>query len=228
MVGRRQEMADIRALMTAHRLVTLTGTAGVGKTRMCLEVARAVRRTFSDGVWFVELASLRDPQLVARVVLDTLRVANSSAREPGAVLAEYLRDRQALIVLDNCEHVLPEASSLVQSLLSSAPGVRLLATSRQPLGLPGERSYRLKPLPLPDAAARNGQDVFEYAAIELFASRATAAFEDFRVGPENRQAVVEVCRTLEGLPLAVELAASRVKVMSVTELLRRLDDRSVG
>jgi predicted ATPase/DNA-binding CsgD family transcriptional regulator len=226
MVGRRQETADIRSLLPVHRLVTLTGPGGIGKTRTALHVARAARRTFADGAWFVELGSVRDAALVTQVVLETLKVPHSSTRDLRTVLVDHLRGHQVLLVLDNCEHVVAEAASLVDALLHEVAGVHVLATSRQPLGVPGESTYRISPLPVPEEDAVTGvQDLSGFAAVELFTTRARGALGDFEVDDSNLHDVVRLCAKLEGLPLALELAASRLKVMTTSELLRRLDDR---
>ena len=249
MVGRRQETVDVRALLAAHRLVTLTGPGGIGKTRTALHVAHAARRTFADGAWFVELGAVRDPALVAQVVLETLKVTDSSTRDPQEVLCQHLRSRHVLLVLDNCEQVLDAVAVLVAGLLQQVPDTLVLSTSRQPLGVPGEATYRLDPLPVPadaydgahgeangetnesaDGEANGGtngdvRDLSGYAAIELFATRARAALGEFEVDASNRRDVVRLCSRLEGLPLALELAASRLRVMTVADLLRRLDDR---
>jgi non-specific serine/threonine protein kinase len=226
MVGRRQETADIRGLMASQRLVTLTGPGGIGKTRTALLVARSARRTFADGAWFVQLDSLRDPALLDQVVLETLKVLNSPASEPRTVLLDHLAGRRILLVLDNCEHLLAGTATLVEALLQEAAGLYVLATSRQPLGLPGEATYRINPLAVPDEEGlEQGQDVSGYAAVELFATRARTALGEFDIDASNIRDVVRLCAKLEGLPLALELAASRLRVMTTGELLRRLDDR---
>jgi len=226
MVGRRQEATDIRGLMATQRLVTLTGPAGVGKTRTALHVARSARRAFGDGAWFVELDSVRDPALVPQVVLETLKVPDSSARDPRTVLVDYLRGRDVLLVLDNCEHLLAEVAALVDALLQEVAGAHLLATSLQPLGVPGEATYRIDPLAVPGEDDVAGvHDLSGFAAVELFTTRARAALGQFEVDASNQHEVVRLCAKLEGLPLALELAASRLKVMTIEELLRRLDDR---
>lgn len=225
MVGRRQETAEIRRIMASHRLVTVTGPGGIGKTRTALHVARSARRTFADGAWFVELGSLRDPSLVGQVVLEALKVPDSSARDPVTVLIEYLRGRETLLVVDNCEHLVVGVARLVDAVLREVSGVHVLATSRQPLGVPGEATYRLATLPVPAEEFADVPLVSGFASIELFAARARAALGSFEVDASNIRDVVRLCTTLEALPLALELAASRLKVMTIDELLRRLDDR---
>jgi len=226
MVGRRQETGDVRTLVGTERLITLIGSGGVGKTRVALQVARSARRTFSDGAWFVELGSVRDPALVAQVVVDTLKIPDSSARDPRTVLIDFLRERQVLLVLDNCEHLLVDIATMVDAVLRAVPGAHVLATSRQPLGVPGEATYRVAPLAVPDMdPASEAADVSGFAAVELFATRARGALGEFEVDSSNHHDVVRLCAKLEGIPLALELAASRLKVMTVEDLLQRLDDR---
>ncbi|MGW5239199.1 ATP-binding protein [Monashia sp. NPDC004114] len=226
MVGRRQEATDIRNLLATQRLVTVTGPAGIGKTRTALHVARSARRTFADGAWFVEFASVRDPALAAQVVLETLKILDSSARDPRVVLIDHLRGRRLLLVMDNCEHLQAEVASLVGAVLREVPGAQVLATSIQPLGVQGEATYRIEPLAVPDQdGVAAAADLAGFAAVELFASRARSALGEFEVDASNQQAVVQLCSKLEGWPLAIELAAARLKVMTVDELLRRVDDR---
>ena len=225
-VGRRQESADIRRLMESHRLVTLTGAGGIGKTRTSLHVARALRRTFADGAWFVELGSVTEGSPVAPAVLETLKVNDSSSRHPDDVLLDHLRGRHVLLVLDNCEHLLDQAAMLVDTLLHELAGVHVLASSRQALGVPGEATYGLEPLPLPDID--DGADpvlIPASTAVELFAVRANAAAPGFEITPANYLDVARLCVRLEGLPLSIELAAARLRVMTIDELLNRLDDR---
>ncbi len=226
MVGRRQETTDIRRLMASQRLVTLVGPGGIGKTRTALHVARTERRTFADGAWFVDLSSVRDSELVAKVVAETLKVPDSSAMDPRTAVIEYLRGRRVLLVLDNCEHLLAETAALAESVLREIAGAQVLVTSRQPLGVPGEVTYRIDPLavPQPDLVT-DVRDLAGYAAVELFATRARAALGTFEVDASNQMDVVRLCAELEGLPLALELAASRLKVMTISELLLRLGDR---
>lgn len=226
MVGRRQESTDIRRIMSAHRLVTLAGPPGVGKTRLALHVARTARRTFADGVWFVDLSYIRDPELVPQVVVETLKIPDSSTREARATIAAHLRTRHVLLIMDNCEHVRAEVASLVTALLEGAAGVHVLATSIQPLGVPGEAVFRVEALELPALGGVDAeQDVNGSAALELFASRARSAIGTFEVTRSNQAAVVQLCHKLEGLPLALELAAARLKVMTLDELTQRMDDR---
>jgi predicted ATPase/DNA-binding CsgD family transcriptional regulator len=219
-VGRRREVAEAKHLLSTDRLLTLTGTGGVGKTRMALRVASGVHRQFPDGVWLVELADLRDPRLLPSTVAITLGLRGSS--HAAARLAEYVMDKQLLLVLDNCEHLTAECAVLVAKLLTASGGVRVLATSRHTLYLEGERILQVEPLTVP-----SGQDMSAgpSEAVTLFAERAVSVMPGFELTPGNRSAVVRVCQRLEGIPLAIELAAVRMRVLSVDQLLQRLDDR---
>lgn len=232
-VGRRRELGEVRRLMGETRLLTLVGVGGVGKTRLGLRAAAEVRRAFTGGVWLVELAPLTDGALLARTVASALGLRDIPAPVVTTALAEHLADRQVLVVLDNCEHLLQPCADLVGELLRRAPGVRVLATSRQPLGVEGERVLPVAPLAVPPAPApdERAPDVAGEAdgtpceAVQLFEERAAAAVPGFGVTVGNREVVLRVCRRLDGIPLAIELAAVRLRALTVEELLGRLDDR---
>ncbi|HEY1135072.1 MAG TPA: AAA family ATPase, partial [Nocardioides sp.] len=222
-VGRRDEVAQIRTLLGEHRLVTLTGIGGVGKTRLAAEVAEQVRRAYIDGVRFVELASLRSPALLAETVLDALGIAGRD--QPGATaesaLVDFLGDRHLLLVLDNCEHIVEACATLVHTLLHQAPGLSIVVTSREILAVPDEFVLPLRPLPV---ASRDGGDSPD-SAVALFVARAAAVLGGFTLDDGNREAVHRVCARLDGLPLAIELACARLPVLSVSELADRLGHR---
>ncbi|GAB3582901.1 LuxR family transcriptional regulator [Amycolatopsis endophytica] len=217
-VGRRRELAETRRLLATARLVTLTGAGGVGKTRLALRAAADVRRAFPDGVWFVPLAELRDPALLTHTIATTLGLTDEVGAQVSG-LAEYLEDKRALLVLDNCEHVLDACAVLVAKLLSATSSVRVLATSRQLLRADGEQVLLVPPLPVPSA----GEPAV--GAVTLFAERAAAVVPGFTVDASNRDLVVRICRRLDGIPLALELAAVRLRVLSLEQILHRLDDR---
>ncbi|MET7690797.1 LuxR C-terminal-related transcriptional regulator [Streptomyces sp. NPDC005483] len=223
-VDRRREQAAGRELLTRARLVTLTGPGGVGKTRLAARLAARTERTFPDGVRFVHLAGLRDPELVPLAVADALGLHDHSARPPSEALVAHVRDRKVLLVLDNCEHLLHACAHLAAALLHGTTGVRILATSRHRLGLTEENLLDVRPLPAPDPdgdlSAADG-----YPALALFADRAAAVVPGFALTAGNRAAVARLCRRLDGLPLAIELAAVRMRVLGVEQLLERLDDR---
>lgn len=221
-VNRRFELGEVRRLLSVARLVTLTGVAGVGKTRLALAVGAAVRRAFPDGVWLVELAHVRDEALLAHAVAHTLGI-HELAGDPLGSLVEFVRPRCALLVLDNCEHVIDGCAALAGTLLAAAAGVRMLATSREVLRLGGEHEFRVDPLAVPSAGDQQAAD--GQHAVELFAQRARTAAPGFRLDAGNRAEVEEVCRRLDGIPLAIELAAVRLRALSVQQLRTRLDDR---
>ncbi|MFK0159901.1 ATP-binding protein [Streptomyces sp. NPDC090493] len=223
-VDRRAEQAAGRELLAKARLVTFTGPGGVGKTRLAAHVAARVERAFPDGVRYVALAGLHDPALVPLAAADALGLHDHSDRPPLDALVERLRDRRLLLVVDNCEHLLAACAGLAAALLRGTTGVRILATSRHRLGLTEEHLMEVRPLPVPDpdgdlSAAES------HPALALFADRAAAVLPGFRLTPANRAAVARLCRRLDGLPLAIELAAVRMRVLGLDQLLARLDDR---
>ena len=225
-VGRRQEMADVRQLLSRFRIVTLTGLGGVGKTRLAMRVSRELRKAFPNGTWLVELAALQDPALLPQNVINALHIPEASARAPITVLTEYLRHQQMLLVLDNCEHLLEACAVLIDAVLRAAAEVRVLATSRQALGVPGEALFVVPPLPVPepDAVLSAGAAV-QYPAMALFAERGSAVVREFAITTGNQAAVARLCQRLEGIPLAIELAAARLRVLPVADLAARLDNR---
>jgi predicted ATPase len=221
-VGRRHEIAEIKKLFRRRRLVTMTGVAGVGKTRLALRVAAQLRETFSDGVWLVELAALADNTLLPQTVADVLGIQDQSARPELEALSDYLQDKQLLLVLDNCEHLSDACAVLADALLRAAPRLRILATSRQALGATAEQLLEVPALPLPDliqAASPSTRD----GAVQLFAERAATASPGFRVDAGNREIVGRICHRLDGIPLAIELAAVRVRALPIHQMLARLD-----
>ena len=230
-VGRRHATSQVKLALSASRLVTLTGVGGVGKTRLALHVAYEVRRNFAGGMFVVELAKLAEPSLVAPTVADVLGIQDQSDPDTSAVVARHLADRQTLVVLDNCEHVLGAVADLAATLLSSAPRLRLLATSREPLGITGETVWVVPPLSV--GTPSSGADISETRragepgdeAQRLFEDRASAANPEFRLDSSTQEAVDEICSELDGLPLAIELAAVRVRAMSTHQIAARLQDR---
>ena len=223
-VGRRQQLGEIRQLLSDSRLVTLTGVGGVGKTRLALRTAASVRRAFPDGVWFIELAALNDPQVLPHAVASALDLHHVS-EAPLADLADHLQDRRLLVVLDNCEHLTDACARLVGKLLAAAPGLHVLATSRHVLGVEGEQVLAVPPLSTPGDAAAPAGAISHYEAVALLVDRTKAVDREFQVTEENRDMVVELCRRLDGLPLALELAAVWLRTLSPAEILERLEDR---
>jgi predicted ATPase/class 3 adenylate cyclase/DNA-binding NarL/FixJ family response regulator len=212
-VGREAEIHEVRRLLADNRLVTLTGAGGAGKTRLAVEIAARIAAEFSDGVWYVDLAPITDPDVVPIAVARALGLPDQPGRSTMDTLLRFVRDRQMLVVLDNCEHLLDASADLVVTLLDAAAGPTVLATSREPIGVTGEATWRLPSLSVADAA------------IELFADRARHARPDFAVDDDNAPAVAEICRRLDGMPLAIELAAARVRALSLADILDGLRDR---
>lgn len=225
-VGRRRELAEAKKLLATSRLVTLSGVGGVGKTRLALRVSAEVRRAFGDGVWLVDLGQLRDPMLVAHSVAGVLGLRDQSGRSPLDALREYLASRRLLLVLDNCEHVIESCAEVAEALLRSTPGLHILATSREPLAVPGEMVLPVPSLPVPDPEKPSSvRELPRYDAARLFADRAAAALNGFAFTDDNREAVARICHDLEGLPLAIELAAARLRALSAEQIAQRLSDR---
>ncbi len=225
-VGRNDETEEIMGLLDSSRLVTLTGPGGCGKTRLSLHVAARLLSDFIEGVWFVELATLADPALVPQTVASALRVREESGRPLTDALVEYLQARRTLIVFDNCEHVVEACAELATLLLRACPSVKMLATSQEALGAPGEIVWAVPPLSLPDPAqALTADDIAQSEAARLFVERAKLSSPRFDLTEQNAGAVARICRSLDGIPLAIELAAARVKMLSVEQIAERLDDR---
>jgi predicted ATPase/class 3 adenylate cyclase len=220
LIGRNDDVRALAALVARERLVTLTGVGGVGKTRLALAVAAAVAADFADGCWLVELAPVASGDEVVTVVAGAMRAPATDLD----ALAAYLADRRVLFVLDNCEHVLDAAAELVDVILTGGVDVHVVVTSREPLGLDGEQVRRVRSLSLPDSEA-TAERARSSAAVRLFSERAAAVSDGFTIDADNVGAVVEICRHLDGIPLAIELAAARVRAMPPTEIARRLDER---
>ncbi|HLK57180.1 MAG TPA: tetratricopeptide repeat protein, partial [Chthonomonadaceae bacterium] len=231
LIGREPELRAMETGFTRSRLVTLTGSGGIGKTRLAIEAAQRRQASYPDGVWFVELVRVTAPALIAQTITTTLRVREAAERSPLETLTDFLSKRTALLVLDNCEHLIEACASLVETLLHHCPQLSILATSRQPLNLSGEVRVSVPPLdapPLPgnelhaDLIEKTLQDS---SAVRLFVARASTALPGFRLTWQNLPAIALLCRQLEGIPLALEMAAVRVKVMSVEQISARLKDR---
>ncbi|KXF53930.1 protein kinase [Rhodococcus sp. SC4] len=223
-VGRRTELREAKNLLSAARLVTFTGIGGVGKTRLALRVAGKVERGFSDGVWLVELGELRDESLLAYLVARVLGLRDQSARPVNDMLVEFLASRELLMVLDNCEQVVDGAAKLAETLLRACPRLRILATSREPLGIGGEAVQLIHPLPVPDPG-RPTKGTPRDDAVALFAERGAAVLPGFEVTADNTVTVARICQRLDGLPLPIELAAARLRAMTPEQVLQRLTDR---
>jgi predicted ATPase/DNA-binding XRE family transcriptional regulator len=220
--GRAEVVKEIGALLAQTPLVSIVGTGGAGKTRLAIAVGTTLLNGFADGVWFVELAPLGDPALVPQALAAALRVQESAKRPLLETLTTYLARKRALIVFDNCEHVLSGTRTVVGSLLRECPHVALLATSREALSITGERAYRIPPLEVPRGIPAPGE-ALRYGAVELFVDRMRAVHSQVALTRENVEPIVEICRRLNGLPLALELAAARTAVLSPNQICERLD-----
>ena len=239
LVGRTQELDQIGRLLANHRLITLTGAGGSGKTRLAIAVARELADTFEQGAWWIDLSPLTEAHLVAQTLLQTLGLTPSATTAPLAQVIDHLAGQQCLLVLDNCEHLLATCAPMVETLLQACDDVQILATSREPLGVAGEMLWLTPTLAMPIRELRpepkrphNGcppgdgvATVSNYAAIQLFVERASAVRQDFHLTAQNVAHVLEICQRLDGIPLAIELAAARIKVLTPEQLAQRLQDR---
>jgi predicted ATPase/serine/threonine protein kinase len=224
-VGREREVARIQELLATNRLVTLTGVGGGGKTRLSIHAARECLAEFQHGVWLVELAPVIESVNVARTLARTLGVAESAGQSLVESLAAQLSGRAVLLILDNCEHVVETVAELAGTLLASAPQLKILATSRENLNTPGEITFNVPPLAVPSGPEHSPAELAQVESVALFAQRAAQVRPGFQLTPDNSREVAEICRRLDGLPLAIELAAARVKALSLSEIVTRLDDR---
>ncbi|KXX60088.1 protein kinase domain-containing protein [Rhodococcus sp. LB1] len=226
-VDRRTELTEATNALSSSRLLTLTGTGGVGKTRLALRIATKVRRDFSDGTTLVELGELRDELLLAGVVANALGLRDQSARPIREVLVEFLAAREQLLILDNCEQLVSAAAKLTETLLRTCPRLRILATSREPLGIGGEAVLLVPPLGVPDPDHLLARGLAGNDAVALFAERGATAVPGFEVTEDNKVTIARICQRLDGLPLPIELAAARLRAMTPEQILQRLTDRYV-
>jgi predicted ATPase/class 3 adenylate cyclase/Tfp pilus assembly protein PilF len=225
-IGREREMAQVRNHLAETRLLTLIGAGGSGKTRLALQVAAEVMEEYPDGVWLAELAPLADPALVPQTLATTLGLREEPGRTLIETLTNYLRPKSVLLILDNCEHMIEACARLADSLLRGCPNLRILASSREGLGIAGELIYYVPSLSVPDPRrVHKADDIRQYEAIRLFTDRAQLGQPNFALTDENAHALAQICHRLDGIPLAIELAAARVKVLSVEQISARLDDR---
>jgi predicted ATPase/DNA-binding XRE family transcriptional regulator len=224
-VGREDAVAEVTEYVDTHRLVTLVGSGGVGKTRLALRVAANQRERWPDGVWLAELAPLAQPALVQGTIAQALGVQTSPQRPLLDSIVASLRDKRLLLVIDNCEHVIDAAAQAALAILRGCPHVKILATSRQPLGVGGERSYRVASLTHPSEGDVTAVEASRHSAVRLFAQRARDAGGDFVLADSNARSVAEICRRLDGIPLAIELAATHVKVCTPRQIAQMLDER---
>jgi len=223
-IGRAKEQKEITDLISKNRLVTLTGSGGVGKTRTSLKVGEQILGDYANGVWFIELAPLSDPALVPQTVASVLGLAAQADVPPTQLLVNLLQAKTALLILDNCEHLLDACAALVDTLLKNCHQIKILATSREALGILGEVLYRLPSLRVPDTQ-QTLERFREYESVRLFEERAQLAQPDFKLTRENAASIAQICARLDGIPLAIELAAARVNILATAQIAERLDDR---
>jgi len=226
LVGRRNELDAVKRLLESSRLVTLTGIGGAGKTRLARRVTADLSRVFKDGAWIVELADLHDPELLGHTIATAVGIQVQSAEWRPELLVGFFGERKVLLTLDNCEHLIEACSALVDEVLGACPGVRVITTSQRALGLASESLFRVPPLSLPDPSASPPiESLPQYESITLFVDRAAALQPGFELTATNAESVITLCRALEGIPLALELAAARIRVLSPQAMVERLDDR---
>jgi predicted ATPase/DNA-binding CsgD family transcriptional regulator len=225
-IGREHELDELCRFLAVTRALTLCGTGGIGKTRLALRLLSVLADEFPDGVWFIELADLRQPDLVVSRVASVIGVEEERGRPLLETLADALKPRRLLLALDNCEHLIDACADLAERLLATSPGLRLITTSREPLRIPAETVWNVQPLSVPPAnAVEAASEPHCYEAIRMFADRAAASLPGFAIGPANAVAAATLCRALDGIPLAIELAAAWVRVLSVEQIAARLTDR---
>ena len=225
-VGRERDLEELALLLNAVRALTLCGPGGIGKTRLALRLAQEMVPGFPDGIWLVELADTADPGLLPGRIAAAIGIREEADSPLAETLIEALRPRQLLLVLDTCEHIVDECAALVQQLLAGCPQLRLIATSREPLRVRGETVWRVPPLAVPAApAGLSVSQLAEHEAIRLFAERAAAVSPGFALSADNAAAVARLCQMLDGMPLAIELAAARVRALSIEQIAVRLADR---
>ncbi|HJR81086.1 MAG TPA: BTAD domain-containing putative transcriptional regulator [Anaerolineales bacterium] len=223
-VGREQEQEEIINLLEKNRLVTLAGVGGIGKTRLSLQVGQKLLTDYPDGVWFIPLDSLSDPTLVPQTVASVFEIRESPDRTAIEILKNVLREKTTLLILDNCEHLLNSCAQLITSLLTNCPNLKFLTTSREILNMKGEATYYLPSLSIPEDNKLLTEKLTEYESIRLFTERAALAQSSFMLTQENAHAVVNICRRVDGIPLAIELASARVNILQVKEIWRQLND----
>jgi predicted ATPase len=224
-IGREREVAEVKTLVSNNRLLTLTGSGGCGKTRLALAAASEVVEEFEDGTWWVALASLSEPDLLPQTVAAALGVREAQGHSLREALVEHLQNNNLLLVLDNCEHLIDACAALSDTLLHSCPGLHMLVTSREALGIAGERIWLVPSLSVPDLDSLPSLEEFgRYGAVRLFVERAAAVASTFELTERNALSVARVCRQLDGIPLAIELAAVRARVLSLQQIALRLEN----
>jgi predicted ATPase/class 3 adenylate cyclase len=230
-IGREKEMNEVKRLLGTTHLLTLTGTGGTGKTRLSMQVAADLLDQFADGVWLIELATIEDPDQVASAIAAPLGVRDEPGQQMLLTLTNYLRNKKLMLILDNCEHLIAECARIAETLLRACPGLQILASSREPLGIAGERTWSVPSLSIPenwrDEIRGEGaaERLTQYEAVRLFIDRANAVRPGFKVRNENAPYIAEICWRLDGIPLAIELAAARIRILSLDQIASRLNDQ---
>lgn len=224
-IGREREIEQVKRFLSESRLVTLTGTGGCGKTRLAIKVASELSEWFEEGVWWVELAALTDETLVSQAIAQALDVREVPKQALSETLANFLRAKQSLLMIDSCEHLITASALLAEQLLRACPNLKILATSREPLAIGGEMVYQVPILSLPEPKVSSPMQLMHSEAVRLFVERAHAVKPDFALVEQNARGVAQICQRLDGIPLAIELAAARVKLLTVEHIAARLDDR---
>ena len=225
-IGREKEMKDVKYNLKLNRLLTLTGTGGAGKSRLSLQTGADLIDDFANGVWFVELAAVNDPEFLTAAIINSLGIKEELKKTPEETLTDHLRDKEILIILDNCEHLINACADLTERLLSSCPKLKIIATSRESLNCSGEQIFKIPALSHPDPNSKDTpEQLTQYESVRLFIERALSVNPKFRVNNENAPALADVCSRLDGIPLAIELAAARIKTLSIEKIFERLDDR---
>ena len=223
-IGREAEQEEIITLISKNRLVTLAGIGGIGKTRLALQVGQRLLNDYPHGVWFIPLDALSDPALVPQTVASVFEIREAPDRSVIEILMHVIREKTTLLILDNCEHLLDSCAQLITTLLTNCPNLKILATSREILSMKGEATYYLPSLSFPEDNNLLAEKLTEYESVQLFVERAALALSSFRLMKKNAQGVTDICRELDGVPLAIELAAARVNVLTVEEILKQLHD----
>jgi predicted ATPase/DNA-binding XRE family transcriptional regulator len=224
-IGRAKEQAEVIDLLAKHRLVTLVGAGGIGKTRLSIQVASGLLNDFPNGIWLIELAPLSDPALVPQAIVTTLGLIDQAGRSVLNILTDFLQTKRALLILDNCEHLIQACAQLAETLLQACADLHILTTSREALGIAGETVYLVPTLTTPDPMHATLDILPQYEAVQLFVQCAQSALVSFKLTYENAPAIAQVCHQLDGIPLALELAAARIKMMSVEQIASHLNDR---
>ncbi|MEZ4823626.1 MAG: adenylate/guanylate cyclase domain-containing protein [Ignavibacteria bacterium] len=225
-IGREKEMKFVKEELKNSRLLTLTGTGGAGKSRLSLQAAADLIDDFANGVWFTELAAVSDPVFLPIAIINALGLKEENSKTPEVTLSDYLKDKEILIILDNCEQIIESCAKLTEKLLLRCPDLKIIATSREALNISGEQTYKIPPLSQPDPDCKDTpEQLIQYESVRLFIERALSVNHEFRVNKENAMVLAKVCSRLDGIPLAIELAAARSKVLSVDKINERLDDR---